>query len=390
MMMRVAAVTAHFPNPARPTDGRSAYRTLHSLSHKSTVKVFVPLAAYPSPLGILLHRDNMANEFKPPADLDASYIDYTALPLISRPVNGWMAGKTLQASVSDFAPDLILSYCLYPDAFAALQIAQSLSIPLVAVGVGSDVHGRRGLFTAMHTRTVLRHANYLVTVSEDLRQKAIEMGASSERSRSVPNGCDPAVFHLRDRSAARTALGIDAASDVVVYVGRMDVKKGLCELVNAATQVHRERPNLHVYLIGEGPDRAIIEKAIQVRGAQGFVHPMPGCSFDEVATWMAASDLVTLPSYMEGCPNVVLESLACGRPVVATNVGGIPEIMNEECGYLVPPRDSNALAKALSSALDRSWNAEAIATRNRRTWGDVANEMLEIFDLVLPRHPASR
>ena len=76
---------------------------------------------------------------------------------------------------------------------------------------------------------------------------------------------------------------------------------------------------------------------------------------------MAAANLITLPSYMEGCPNVVLEALASGRPVVATNVGGIPEILSKECGELVPPRDAAALAKALASVLDRSWDAGAIS-----------------------------
>jgi teichuronic acid biosynthesis glycosyltransferase TuaC len=92
---------------------------------------------------------------------------------------------------------------------------------------------------------------------------------------------------------------------------------------------------------------------------------------------------VTLPSYMEGCPNVILEALACGRPVVATNVGGIPEIMNDECGYLVPPRDSGALAEALASSLDKTWDAKSISAHWGRGWETVASELLVIFESVL-------
>jgi glycosyltransferase involved in cell wall biosynthesis len=114
---------------------------------------------------------------------------------------------------------------------------------------------------------------------------------------------------------------------------------------------------------------------------------MPACAFDEVALWMAASNIVTLPSYMEGLPNVVLEALSCGRPVVATNVGGIPEILNDECGRLVPPRDARALAQALASVLDKGWNANAIAARGRRSWEDVAAELREVFDSLLSAHP---
>jgi glycosyltransferase involved in cell wall biosynthesis len=94
---------------------------------------------------------------------------------------------------------------------------------------------------------------------------------------------------------------------------------------------------------------------------------------------MAAADLVTLPSYMEGCPNVVLEALASGRPVVATNVGGIPEILSEEYGRLVPPRAPVELAQAIASVLDKSWDAEAISARGSRSWETVAAELLEIF-----------
>ena len=182
---------------------------------------------------------------------------------------------------------------------------------------------------------------------------------------------------------ARQKLGIDPAAEAVVYIGRMDVKKGLRELVEAAASLHPKRPNLHVYLVGEGPDRPLIESAIQASNAAGYIHALPGCAFDDVAVWMAAADLVTLPSYMEGCPNVVLEALACGRPVVATNVGGIPEIMSDECGRLVPPRDSGALAQALASVLDRSWDAGGISARGSRSWETVAAELFEVFESLV-------
>ena len=98
---------------------------------------------------------------------------------------------------------------------------------------------------------------------------------------------------------------------------------------------------------------------------------------------MAAADLVTLPSYMEGCPNVVLEALASGRPVVATNVGGIPEILSVECGQLVPPRDSGALAEALASVLDRTWDADDLSARGSRSWEAVAAELLDVFQMLV-------
>jgi glycosyltransferase involved in cell wall biosynthesis len=230
---------------------------------------------------------------------------------------------------------------------------------------------------------VLRESDFLVTVSGDLRTKAIAMGASRLNSRSVINGCDLSVFHVSDRLEARQRLGIDPSADAIVYVGRMDVRKGLQELIEAAVSIHPKRENLHVYLVGEGPDKPIIQTAIDAQSAAGYIHIMPACAFDEVAVWIAAADLVTLPSYMEGCPNVVLEALACGRPVVATNVGGIPEIMDDSCGFLVPPRQPAPLAQALRSVLDATWDAAAISARRSRSWDAVAAELLELFESVV-------
>ena len=109
--------------------------------------------------------------------------------------------------------------------------------------------------------------------------------------------------------------------------------------MEAVVSLHPLRPDLQVFMIGEGPDRPLVESAIQANNAASYIHALPGCAFDDVAVWMAASNLVTLPSYMEGFPSVVLEALACGRPVVATNVGGIPEILSNEYGGLVPSRE---------------------------------------------------
>jgi teichuronic acid biosynthesis glycosyltransferase TuaC len=382
-MLRIAVVTAHFPNSAQPTHGRPAYETLRVLSGTSEVQVFYPHAAYPSLLRARFRNCDALNTSYNLPGVKAGYYDYPALPLVSRPLNGWMAARTLLPFVRDFAPDIIFSYFLYPDGYAALKIGKALSVPVVAMGVGSDVHNIGDRFSAMHTRTVLRQADYLVAISGDLRRRMVAMGAPPEKTRAILSGCDLSVFHPRNRLEARQKLGIDPAVEAVVYIGRMDVKKGLRELVVAAASLYPARPNLHVFMVGEGSDRQVIESAIQASNAASYIHALPECSFADVAVWMAAADLVTLPSYMEGCPNVVLEALSSGRPVVATSVGGIPEILSEECGRLVPPRDSGALAQALASVLDRTWDAQAISAQGSRSWEDVAAELLKIFESLV-------
>jgi glycosyltransferase involved in cell wall biosynthesis len=388
-MLKIAVVTRNFPSSAEPWQGRPAYQTLRMLAREADVRVFYPNPRYPSLLKPRLRSYIELEPSKDATDVKVDYYNYPTLPVIFRPLNGWMAARVLLPHIRSFAPDLIFSYFLYPEGYAALQVGKALSVPVVARSMGSDINRIADPVSAMHTRKVLREADFLVMVSSDLRKKALAMGASPERICTMVNGCDTSVFHVRDRLQAREKLHIDPAVKAVVYVGRLDVNKGLRELVEAAASLHPQRPDLHVYLVGGGQDKSILQSAIDANNAAGYIHLLPACPFDDVAVWMAAADLVTLPSYMEGCPNVVLEALACGRPVVATNVGGIPEIMSDACGGLVPPRESVPLAQAIASVLDRNWDAAAIAAHQSRGWNTVSDELLSLFETVVSARQVS-
>lgn len=390
-MLRVAVVSRYFPSSAEPWQGRSAYQTLRILARYSNVKVFYPNASYPSwlkPGSRMYHGLDLS--YSTP-DVAVKYLNYPALPLLSRVSNGWMAARSLLPDVRAFAPHLMFGYFLYPEGFAALTLARVLSVPVVVEAIGSDINRIGDPISRMFTRAVLRKADFVLTVSEDLRKKAVAMGASVKKSRTMLNGCDPSVFFVRDRQEARQTLGIGAAGPCIVYIGRIDLKKGLRELVEAGASVRTLYPNLQVYLVGSGPDRKLIADQIKMLNALEYIHLQGPCVPDEVPLWIASADLVTLPSYMEGCPNVVLEALACGRPVVATAVGGIPEILNEDYGCLVAPRDSRALAQAIATVLERTLDPIAISVDNSRNWETLASECLQLFEsLVSPsRQPGT-
>lgn len=388
--MKVAVLTHYFPSASEPWQGRSAYQRMLEMSKFAEVRVFYPNASYPEMVRRWVKSSDQFDAFYSPAGVNVRYYDYLAIPFISRPMNGWMAARALLPHIRNFAPDIIYSFVLYPDGFAALQIGKKLGIPVVSKSIGSDVNRITNPIVRMHTRTLLREADYLISVSEDMRRKMVEMGARPQKTLAVVNGCDLSVFHVRDRAEARRQLGLDQESEAVVYVGRMDTKKGLRELVQAAASLHPSRPHLHVYMVGPGPDRQVIENDIRTAGAGAYIHLIDGCAFNEVAVWMAASTLVTLPSYMEGCPNVVVEALACGRPVVATRVGGIPEVMDEEAGRFAEPRNAVDLARALNSALDARWDPHAISAKWSRPWSLGAEQTYEVFEKVLAGREAAK
>ncbi len=164
----------------------------------------------------------------------------------------------------------------------------------------------------------------------------------------------------------------------MIYVGRLIEAKGLRELVGSVTKMRQTHPDLRTILIGEGPYLDTLKSLVADSGQQDRITLAGGQLPEKVAQYINAADVLTLPSWSEGYPNVLVEALACGCPVVATNVGGIPEIVTSGNGRLVPPRDTNALADALDKPLKKAWDRPAISRNMSRTWDDVARETLEV------------
>lgn len=386
--MRVAVITRYFPTSHEPWAGHSAYQTLRFLAKRCELKVFYPESRYP-PLLTPKSRAGRQIDFEHrPAGVDVEYIAYPALPAISRPFNGWSAARSILDRVCAWQPEIILNYIVYPDGDAALRVARKLRIPFVVTAIGSDLNVIPPLCEGL-TRRVLREADYTVTVSGDLLRTARSLGAPAERSGAILNGCDTGIFHPGDRARARLALGIPDDTQAVVYVGRLDLAKGLAELVTAVSGLRERQPRLHCYIVGDGPARQPLAEAIAAQKATDQISLKPSCSTEEVANWMTAADVITLPSYREGCPNVVIEALASGRPVVATRVGGIPELMDDTSGRLVPAKDADALASALDQVLDQPWSPEAIASRHSRSWSDVSDDVETILRSTLERSTKS-
>jgi teichuronic acid biosynthesis glycosyltransferase TuaC len=275
-------------------------------------------------------------------------------------------------------PDVILNYWLYPDGYAAVRMGRALGVPVVVGAIGSDIRRRNDPITIRLVRQTMLQADAVITVSEELRERAIAQGVAAGKVTAIRNGCDTEVFHPGDRAEARQQLGFDSQSELIVYAGNLLASKGLGELMEAFVELAKARPLLRLAIIGQGPYGEKLAQRAAAAGVESRV-TMPGRrDAAGIAQWMRAADVFCLPSYSEGCPNVVVEALACGRPLVATNVGGIPELVNETSGLLVPPRDTEALRGALDAALSKQWDSARIARTSTRSWASVAAETLAV------------
>ncbi|WP_313927402.1 glycosyltransferase [Pseudoxanthomonas sp.] len=371
--------------PHDQTRGRYIHETARALSQLAQVRVFFQQASYPRIPG-LSPRSFLRGEVGEDYTLDGVDVEaftYPALPGLSRVTNGWMAGRALVARMRRFEPDLVLAYWVYPDGAAAKRAAQRLGVPCIVGARGSDIHVRSGL-NAHLTRRTLQGLDAILTVSHAMRDTAIStFGADPERVHPVVNGIDTDVFHPRDRQAMRARLGVPADARLITYVGRFVEAKGMRELLQAFQALAAQDPRVRLALVGDGVMREELAGLVQATGLGGRVTMTGGLEPAQVAEWIGASDVLTLPSWSEGYPNVVVEGIACGRPVVATAVGGTGEIITAGNGILVPPRDAAALERGLADALSRTWDAAAVSASVSRGWGDVAADTLAICRQVL-------
>jgi glycosyltransferase involved in cell wall biosynthesis len=387
--IRVAVVTPMLPVPHDMTRGRFTYETARSLAKLADVRVFFQSMRYPRLPGMkprsYIYGKVDSNYSLP--DLDVEAFDFPAVPVVSRAFNGLVGSWALGPRVRAFDPDLVLGYWVYPDGYAALRVARSLGVPCVIGALGSDIHVRSGLNVLM-TRRTLTGADAVLTVSEAMRQATItEFGVKPQNVHTVVNGFNTSVFGPSNQAHARKQLGISATDHVIVYVGRFIEAKGLRELIDASRQLASTDERFRLVLIGDGVMKGELLARVQAAGLADQVHMPGGLPPEEVAQWICASDVLTLPSWSEGYPNVVVEAIACGRPVVATNVGGTREIINSSNGILVAPKNVAELRSGLEQALGREWNHGAIAAGMRRTWDDVAAETLAVCESLVAHNP---
>jgi len=376
--MRITVVTSYFPTSARPYGGNSAFQTLRLLKPHASIEVVCPQERYPDIPGLKPPRYERADLNWQPPEFSTTYVEYPVLPLVTRPVNGRVCAKILLPHVRLTRPDLILNYWLYPDGYAAVRVGRELRVPVIVGAIGSDLRRRNDPFTVHMVRQTMLQADAVITVSDELRERAIAQGIPADKVTAIRNGCDTAVFHPGDRGAAREQVGCDKESELIVYAGNLLASKGLGELMEAFLDLAKERPRLRLAIVGQGPFGQTLARRAAAAGMEGRV-TLPGRrDAAGIAQWMRAADVFCLPSYSEGCPNVVVEALACGRPLVATKVGGIPELVNEASGLLIPPRDARQLRGALDAALAKQWDSAAIASASTRSWDSVAAETLAV------------
>ncbi len=341
-LARRLATAPRRPWPDRPIpitltitdlDVGGAERTLVALATGLDRRRWHPSVACLGPAGALLER------------LRAAGIETVCLDADRR--RPLKAIGRLAGAFRRFRPELVQSFLFHAN------VASRLAAPMIGrpwVVGGLRVAERRRRWHLTLDRLTSRLATGSVCVSEGVRRFSVEVGRlDPDRLVVIPNGVDPHPFDIAE-PADRAGLGVPPGATLALFVGRLDMQKGLPILLNAAARVAGADPGWHLALAGDGPGRDIIRRAAEASPTlAGRVHPIG--RRDDVPSLLGAADLLVLPSFWEGMPNVVLEAMAARRAVVATAVEGTEDlVVPGATGWLVPPADAGALAHALHDA----------------------------------------
>lgn len=379
---RLLFISNLFPDESEPYRGLDNATVLRHLTERWDIATFAVRPTLPF----------RGKSYEPRAEdlpLAPRYVPSLYVPKIGHKLNHRLMARALRRRIAQFrgAFQVALVSWLYPDACAVALLAREMGFPFVAIAQGSDVHQylripqRREIMTAL-----LPGASGIITRSAELARLLGDAGIPRERLHPVYNGINLALFHPAEHLAIRRELRLPPDARIVLFVGNFVAIKNPTLLVQAIARL-REDPafaNVLLVMVGGGPLEGEINFQASRGGMDEKVMLAGRLAAPMVAKFMQAADVLCLPSDNEGVPNVILEAFATGRPVVASNVGGISEVHNApHLGRLVPPRDLDALVGALGGVLSELPDSGRIrAHAEQFTWQRTADAYHRVLSVA--------
>jgi len=285
--------------------------------------------------------------------------------------------------------DLIHAHFSYPDGYGMIKLASKWKVPLVISALGTIE--RKVAFEGTKTSKMiiesLHFADRILSVSDDLKKRMVNLGIDESKIHVVPNGVDTNRFKPTDKISARMKLKMPTNKKIVLYVGSLRKIKGVDYLVESANKFLDDSTILLLIGRDDGLKKKLIKRAKQLSILE-HIQFIDQVSHNDIPLWISASDLLVLPSLSEGRPNVVLEAMSCGVAVIATNVGGTPELIKDKInGFLVEPCNPDELSEKISILLndedlriDMGINGRKYIIENDLTWRAHGEQTVRVYN----------
>jgi len=373
--MNILVYTSLYPSRENPTHGIFVSELTQAMARLIRVRVVVPEN------GLRRLMERTREGFAPSDPLDVVRCRFWTAPKVLKSLDHRLMAffsATAFSSTLTPRPDLVHAHYAYPDAAAALLLAQRAGLPLVITCHGSDLNllakdpARRKIIS----RT-LRQARAVAAVSEALQSAAVALGAYPKRVHHIPNGVDLSRFTLGDKRQARAILGLPQDVPIIAAAGRLEPVKGYDRLIRAVAL----QRDVRLVLVGSGSLARSLKRLAGELGVSHRVVFAGRVDHASLAPYFQAADTLAISSHSEGWPTVIHEALACGTPVVAPAVGGIPEALAApSLGVVVASNESELLAGGIRRILARGFDRHELRqAASPHGWDAVARRYMEIF-----------
>lgn len=389
--MRVLTFSTLFPNAERPNFGVFVENRLRHLVATGEVEsiVVAPVAYFPSRnrrFGVWAQQARVAR-VETRHGLVVHHPRWPAIPKIGSAISPltlyWASVRAIRKLMAGgLRFDLIDAHYLYPDGVAAVWLGRAFNCPVVITARGSDVtEFPDHAIPRRYIDGAIAGADALISVSGALRDRLIELGASPEKVTVLRNGIDTDLFHPVDRTAARAALGLTRPT--LISVGGLIPRKRNHLTIDAISLLD----TVDLIIVGEGPDHGVLQVQIDRLGLGGRVRLLGPRPHGALPFYYGAADAMVLASSREGWANVLLESMACGTPVVASRIPGNPEVVRApEAGLIVENNTAEGIATAVRALFANP--PDRVATRayaEKFGWAETSAGQLALFRGLLGR-----
>ncbi len=283
---------------------------------------------------------------------------------------------------------LIDAHWIYPDGWAAVHIGKKLRVPVVLSARGNDINEYIEFPTVRPLiKWSLEQCDHIISVCQALKDLMTELGVPESKITVLGNGVDTERFFPIQKTEARRILSLPTDRPILLSVGILEPRKGHHILIQALSLLRNSNRKgcPHLYIVGDGFYGANLRGLIKKWGLTEYVRMVGEVPHQMLRYWYSAADLLCLASDREGWPNVLLEAMACGTPVAASNVFGVPEIVTSaDVGVVVAPRTAEAFSTAIEQALKGGWDStRLVAFAERHSWEKVGRVVDQVFRDVL-------